>query len=253
MIKIEFPADRQDIALALGHALVGIGQGAPVLAAQFERAVAGPQATSAPAETPARVAPADDEQTSDTLPEVDANGVPFDDAMCARAKEPFYTSGPQKGQWKKRKGVSEDDYNKWYAVRRSDPHVTANAPYSAANALTEDQASADLKALAAAPAQATVEVEIDPAAAFDPPAPAAQAFAPQATAAPAAPATTGELMKWISEHQVAKRVTQDDVNAAYREAGVGVMDLFPSATSTPEKIAANVAAVYHALLPKVAA
>ena len=51
---------------------------------------------------------------------VDLHGVAFDQAYCARAEEPFYTTGPRSGQWKKKRGVDDAAYDKWYTSQRDD-------------------------------------------------------------------------------------------------------------------------------------
>lgn len=64
--------------------------------------------------------PYDRERTAgEPAPQTDArldqNGVAFDPAYCGEATEPFYASGKRAGQWKKKRGVSEGDYDAWYA------------------------------------------------------------------------------------------------------------------------------------------
>ena len=68
------------------------------------------------------VAEAEPPQTSHVDVSVDEYGVTFDGDYCSTAKEPFYGSGPRKGQWKKRKGVSEDVYDEWHAAQREKAH-----------------------------------------------------------------------------------------------------------------------------------
>jgi hypothetical protein len=141
MIKIEFPANRSDIALAIGRALIGIGQGdndsaerkigkPPELGASY----AGWDTRTEEAKTeerdnlyqhtpdpkPGETETRGDshgtyEQTGKTEERVDPNGVLFDEKYCGEAAIPFYASGKQKGQWKKRKGVEESVYDEWYA------------------------------------------------------------------------------------------------------------------------------------------
>lgn len=154
----------------------------------------------------------------DDAPQVDTNGVTFNPDYCGKALDPFYSNGPQAGQWKKRRGVAQEDYDAWYAGEL--------------NAQPDD---------ASEPAE-------------PPPANTAAAFAPPATGtdAPPPPASTsaygaycdangkppgefGTLMLWISELQTAGRVGDDVMNEARDVAGVSMVDLF--APSTPEAIA----------------
>lgn len=154
---------------------------------------------------------------------VDHKGVPFDPAFCGEAAEPFYGSGKRAGQWKKRRGVEEADYDAWHASQCT-----------------------------AAPASAEAEPDAAPAnagAAFAPPASTA-ASAPTTPAQPT-PSTAGELMQWVSEKQAAGLLTQADVNAAYAQAGVALGDLFPP--TAPDVVAQNVAAAYAVLAQRAGA
>lgn len=45
----------------------------------------------------------------------DHKGVMHIPAVCGNAEKPFYASGPTKGQWKRRVGVTEENYNVTYA------------------------------------------------------------------------------------------------------------------------------------------
>lgn len=48
--------------------------------------------------------------------ETDQHGVPFNAEFCSKAADPFYKGGNKRaGQWKRRQGVAEADYDKWYA------------------------------------------------------------------------------------------------------------------------------------------
>lgn len=132
----------------------------------------------------------------------DHNGVAFDDAYCANASDPFYGSGKRAGQWKKRRGVDDSTYDRWYA----------------------DQ-------LGASPTT-PAEQDVDTAAAFS---------APQTTdtAAQADPEAAGKFMAWVSEKQASGELNLEQINAAYAACGVGVADLFPP--NSVETIAASVA------------
>jgi hypothetical protein len=150
---------------------------------------------------------------------VDNNGVEFDANFCGEAAVPFYASGKTAGQWKRKRGLSEIDYNTWYAARVADLPVaeTAAAPTSTASAF--------------APASAT-----------PPPVEAAQ---------PQTLSTAGELMAWVAEMQVAGHLTQGAVDAAYVAAGLSLPDMFPP--KSPELIANNVGRVFAALSAQVPA
>lgn len=132
-------------------------------------------------------------------PQRDQKGVPFNGAFCANAKEPFYSSGPNLGQWKKARGISDADYAAWYASE-----------------------------LARLPRAAPVPQPVSTAAAFG------AAPQQQAQAGPLypVPTTQGQFMVMCAELQAAGRLTQDQLTAAYQAAGVQVMDLFDSTKAT---------------------
>lgn len=154
---------------------------------------------------------------------VDHNGVPFDGMLCANAADPFYGSGAKQGQWKKKRGVSDTDYDAWYAEQ-----LTLAAP--------------------AGDTAADTETAVDPAAAFGAPntAPAEQA-APET----AAPTDAGGLMGWISDKQAAGLLTQDDVGAAYVATGLELMSVFPP--NDAATISRNCLTLYSHLVVKAGA
>ncbi len=53
--------------------------------------------------------------TTDSNANIDEKGVIFIPAICGNSKDPFYVSGPLKGQWKKKRGVTQEEYDKVYA------------------------------------------------------------------------------------------------------------------------------------------
>lgn len=259
MIKVEFPADRADIALAFGQALLAIAAGTgypdkvkaevnfgaavqktlqetdPAAGGEGEEVVdvskafaaaggAGGQPTHQPQQPPAQV--------QDSVKR-DTKGVPFDPTMCAVAAEPFYTSGSRQGQWKKRKGVTDPVYDGWYR--------------------------ACLDALSAGGAGGAPEPEYpeedddDVSHAFGGN-PAAGAFAGGNThqvAAATAPQDTGSYMGWVAEKQAAGKLTQKDINDAYQKTGVSLPKLFPP---TPQnEILNNIRAMYYELSAKAGA
>lgn len=152
----------------------------------------------------------------------DTKGVPFDSNFCGQAKDPYYGSGKRAGQWKKRKGVDDAAYDTWYAEK-----LAKLAP----------------------PAGQQEEAPVNTAGAFAPPA-AAGGATPPPPAASNAPQDTGSFMGWVSEKQAAGALTQEQVNAAWAEAGVEMGDLFNKA---PEEVAANIKKVYDVLVAKVGA
>lgn len=239
MIKIEFPANRADIALALGAALTTIGGGAvcravgmaPELAAGYggqtegghladdytdrpetAETVTGPATSTEPAPVATAVQDA----------EVDTKGVAKDPAFCANAKDPFYATGKRAGQWKKRQGVADDAYDIWYEDQ-----------LEAVSGGLRDDAAADEEA---AP-------PVDAAAAF---APSTQQAAP---VDPDVPKDCGTFMGWVAKMQASGAVSQEQVGAAYSTAGLEVADLFgPDAAA----VAQNVATLYGILSAQVA-
>jgi len=241
MIKIEFPADRPDIAAAIGRALsdiaklhsvdlpgdkpapaeVGTKAHLSLVKQQAEEKPLVPE--EEPIDTavafgtvsnivtpPVEQAAVTPEHVPDSVPR-DKKGVPFDIKYCAQAADPFYGTGKQAGQWKKRKGVSEETYDAWYSNQLA---LVANATVTN-----------------------TPEAEVNTAIAFGSAAGAAVVPAPQ---------TAGELMAWISEKQVAKLLNQSHLDAAFASTGAGnIGALFPP--RTPDEIAQNVAKLYAAL------
>lgn len=191
MIKIEFPADRRDIAENIGRALLAIGTG------QTERTVAQVNYSPDPidigdeklaehnADRKLVVAgvPADtmvdgkeivDASTAAGIaaalcdvPEADEKGVPFDAKFCARAKEPFYMSGNMKGQWKKGRGVDQSAYDAWYREALMDAKLGGPAA---------EQTPTHTVVKESYPGQAAVELLSEPAAHGQ----AAKAFSPAA-------------------------------------------------------------------------
>jgi len=268
MIKIEFPADRKDIALAIGQALTSIGQGAalanspapagapvhraapsPTLAEEaadaeldrvtkgneahyeaeaaldqaavydFEAEAAGKPAASAPAAgtTTGETQTADTQATTgaSASERVDNKGVPFDASMCAKAEKPFYASGKNKGQWKKRggeNGPSEDEYDAWYAAELL---KVTNRPATIA------EPQLDVGSVWGAPKQETK-----------------------------APSNAGEFFAWVSEMQTAGHITQADVDQAYPANNMTPDMIW---TQPPEVQAQMFQALYATLSAKVPA
>jgi len=233
-IKIEFPAEDKVAAAAFSTALATIA-GDQIVAVPAVQEHTHQQEAEAEAETTGAPAPSlfDEQQEQEEEPGKsaasagndaprDTKGVPFDSNFCGQAKDPYYGSGKRAGQWKKRKGVDDAAYDTWYAKE-----LAKLAP----------------------PAGQQEEAPVNTAGAFAPPA-AAGTATPPPPAASNAPQDTGSFMGWVSEKQAAGSLTQEQVNAAWAEAGVEMGDLFNKA---PEEVAANIKKVYDVLVAKVGA
>lgn len=273
MFKIEFPAERTDIALAIGQALVAIGKGealvnspaastapksadtATASAGETVRTTAADTATdqdnpaandsalahgatdqagsadtNAPADAGANGAgdtgkndpafaggdqtttAASQDKTAGTTTasgatstDRDEKGVAKDPRYCANAASPFYGSGKRKGQWKKRQGVDEAEYDAWYAEQ-----------------------------LAAVETEPAPEAEFDTSNAFG----GAQTNNPDSDM----PQDGGAFATWVSEHQAAGNITPADVDAAWEATGSHMGLLF-----TGSLIKENIAAMYYTL------
>lgn len=215
MLKIEFPADNKALASAIGRALVTYGAnliGGAIAHDDIESATPADTVADETAERhaamdaylernpkPATDAVIDDANEGDIR--VDLHGVPFDPAFCSAAKDPFYSSGKGAGQWKKRKGVGEPEYDVWYANLKSAtaPRFPADTP------------------------------EVNTAAAFG--------MAPAAAADPA-PTTPGALVVWASARQADGSLTAQQITDAYVTAGVALQELFIEDDQQPHRVAA---------------
>jgi len=218
MIKLEFPADRTDIALALSSALWRIGKRGekpgrsehitdtdypepPAAEEHITDADYPPVGVTTPEQPalPADVAgvpepPRVGEAVADDLPDpaqIDHHGVPFDPEFCSSAKQPFYESGPMQGQWKKKRGIDEHVYTAWHGSHSAD-----------------------------APAGEAPAPDTDTAAAFS-------ADAPPPSPAPGAPQTFGDLMAWVSAQTAAGHLSPENITAAWETAGLSMIDLVP--------------------------
>lgn len=242
MIKIEFPADRKDIALAIGKALTEIGQGAvtPAAAVDSVSESATPAAVPAEAETTTTAA-VEEEQAATESPNadstsqaatqeqkaagahaagdsenVDEKGVPFNGEFCGKAAQPFYGSGKKKGQWKKRQGVDEAAYDDWYAEALAAVAAAEPGQEQATETTSDGNIAASL--FAASDAQ-------------------------HAAADENAPQDAGQLMKWVSEQQAAGNITQQQVTDAYTALQLP----FDAVMNPAYPVADNCAAIYNHL------
>jgi hypothetical protein len=233
MIKIEFPADRTDIAAAIGRALLEIGGVAlnhsvrervgdievetvtttqPVTGAE-EQLVLQNDTSPEPLTIKATGVELDD---AGNLPQIDGKGVAFHAAFCGISAKPFYETGKTSGQWKKRRGVDQAAYDAWYAEQLPTQTAADPAPVDTAGAF---------------PTTDTPPTE------------------PEHTHAPT---TCGEYMGWVSAKQAAELLTQDDVNAAYATVGLqGVADLFPP--NSDQVVADRVLQLHRELVSKAGA
>lgn len=253
MIKIEFPADRADIALAMARALHRIATGVSIdevtcgerphhERAPFSERLAEKVAeietkhltvhadgVVQPAVTVVQTAAGHVDTATGEVVELeqpaspgdaarfDHKGVAFDARYCANAQDPFYATGKKSGQWKCKRGVDDAVYDAWYAQQ--------------------------LAAVTQAPA--VVDEETDPT----PLVATGAAFgAVQPTVAPTLK-TAGDFMAWVSEKQTAGKLTQEVINTAYQQLGVRVQDLF---APTPDNVVANNIAALHGYLSQTA-
>lgn len=210
MIKIEFPADRPDIAEAMSKALAAIAKGdtasaleEPLEAPKQPASTAGASTQSLPEETetehtgtaltaePDSGAPSETDAPAGEWAETrfDLKNVSFNPAFCGQAAEPFYATGKMRGQWKKKKGVDQSEYDNWYDGQLASRGL--DVP----------------------------ERPVDASSAF--------ATRPPEHESPDAPSDPGALMVWVSEKQSEHLLTQEDVNQAWSSAGVSSpADLF---------------------------
>ena len=237
-IKIEFPADRPDIAKILGEALVFVseistGGYKETVSDEVQRTSETEHGTATGGGTAATSQDAGsddngqfskteiDEQNNLVDPTVvDTKGVPFNAEFCSKAAKPFYASGKNSGQWKKRQGVEESAYDTWYMAELAKvvtseldgPSQGGQAAVNTASAFGQDNQQQ------------------------------------QNNNMPAAPHDAGSLMAWVSEMQTAGRINQQQVNDAYAQAGVTMTDVFTGPGKTVDTIAQAVGNVHNILV-----
>lgn len=223
-IKIEFPADRYDVAAAMGKALLSLSGEAGDIRAALEKAESSGFTDKTvkeiweEARTPKQdtslggvAADAVEEDSPEVLtsatgaPRVDANGVAFSTIYCSSAKDPFYATGKSKGAWKKKKGVTQEAYDNWYLGSRpaattpvDDAPIDASGVFSPTPSLFEDPT----------------------------------------------PKSVGELLKWTSEQQAAEKLTKEQIAAAYVQTGIEPLQLIGLEGAEQEQA---VAVLYQAL------
>lgn len=217
MIKIEFPSDNKPLAGAIGRALCEYSgvKDLPSVESEEKPAIRriddgkagsqneGEEAGNEPAKDATATAGSTQEKSKNSATAaVDTKGVEFDATYCGKAKEPFYASGTNKGQWKKRKGVTDEEYSAWYAEQLANVAPTGE---------TKEDAPLDTSA-AFGSQEKTAEVEV--------------------------PKDCGAFMGWISGQQAANHLNQHDITDAYAKLGLQVTDLFPP--NNPNQISARI-------------
>ena len=259
MIRIEFPSDNRALAQAIGRALFEYGGGGvvplspvsnTVVVKAGENLAAGDAVVATVEETPAEEtideeqgggigSPLDDgpgleEQIGETTAttagtdtagaddRIDEKDVPFNAVFCGKAAKPFYGSGKRLGQWKKRQGVADSDYDKWYAEELE----AIKAMDTIAGEISTDK-----------------EPAVDTAAAFG-----GGQQTTQETADAWVPTDAGALMGWVTSKQGAGLLTAQDVINAYATAALVVTDLFHPVA--PEVCVQNVAVIFSILVAK---
>ena len=125
---------------------------------------------------------------------VDDNNVAFDPKFCGKARQPFYTTTKRKGQWKRRQGVDENEYDIWYASQLLPAPQVVEPP-------VQPQQPATTEAFSGQPE----------------PNPVPSVTIPQGA---------GEMMLWISEQMNAGHLTQGDVDNAYSVTQLTPAQLF---------------------------
>lgn len=122
---------------------------------------------------------------------LDHSGVPYNEAMCSSGKQPFFTTGKETGQWKKKRGVDEAVFKAWYTVQLAD--------------------------IAGNPQTTTATTETTPS--------AAAAFGDTPKGDGPEINNLGSLMTWVSEMQGAGMLTHDQVDQAYATCGTSLVDV----------------------------
>lgn len=186
MLKIEVPANDLLAINELGRALVRIAD------AKREERLVWFSTDDAPCEGDPEGTDNGDAQETVQQPfdeiKTDTNTVPFNADFCSG-------SLTADGTWRRRRGVSKQDFDAWYSGAKTLP----------------------LPQLMQEPGLH----EVDTQAAFAPPQPAPLTFK-----------NPGEFMGWVAEQQAAGHITQADVQAAYTQLGVGLPDIFGDDAAT---------------------
>lgn len=148
MIEIKFPADNKPLAAAIGSALTQYAGAVPTPAPVLEETRAAAVRileTSEP--EPEEVAVDAEPESEAEVSATDKHGVPFDANYCSSAADPFYATGSMRGRWKRKRGVSEGDYESWYAAHTpavEEPEIEAAQAFSGEPAAPEMNSAGDL-------------------------------------------------------------------------------------------------------------
>ena len=161
-----------------------------------------------------------DASTGDAPLEVDEHGVAKNPTFCGNAAKPFNASGKKKGQWKKRQGVAEADYDTWYAEALAavvaDPVITEGGdnvtPIDTSNAFGGNQNQGQQQNNGQVVGQQQGGLTFKDA---------------------------GDFMQWLSEQQAAENITSGDIDSAYAATCTSMGDLFD-----PSKSAGAIVEVY---------
>jgi len=163
---------------------------------------------------------------SETNARKDTLGVVFCPNHCGEATDPFYSSGKRAGQWKKKRGVTDEVYDAWYTEQIN---AIATAGAASLGATGKDDPINTGEAFGGGTDQTGHgEPAGDPA-----------------------PEDCGAFMGWVSAKQAAELLTQEDIGNAYAQAGVQVTDLFPPNDEATVK--QNVTNLYQILVVKAGA
>lgn len=270
MIKLEFPADRPDIARALGSALLNIA-GPATEGGDYEETPKSETLTSGSTTSPTEgLQSADTAATtsitsesasaespkSESLFDAQPGGTAEGVAKAGTAPQTTPPEGARADAPRDTKGVAFDSN---YCGQAKDPYYSTGKR----TGQWKKRKGVDDKAydgwyasqLTAAP-EAVGDGATDDTAAIQSGVPVNTAAAfgaqPDATNESAAevPQDMGTFMGWVSENQAADNLTQEDVNAAYATAGLQLSDLF---TGTPDVISGNIAKLHGILSAKIGA
>lgn len=167
---------------------------------------------------------------------LDDKGVGFNEKLCGNAAKPFYGSGKTKGQWKRKQGVEQADYDLWYdaSLALASQDSQEQQVDTAAAFAGQDQGQGDnvsqINTAAAFAGRQNGEVLND-----------GQNHQPEG-AGKLTFKDAGEFMQWLSEQQAAENITAGDIDSAYASTQCTMGDLFD-----PAKAANAIALVYNFL------
>lgn len=168
---------------------------------------------------------------------LDEKSVGFNEQFCGKAAKPFYSSGKTKGQWKRKQGVAQEDYDSWYdasLAAASQNSQEQQVDTAAAFAGNQDQGVGDnvsqINTAAAFAGKQNGQVAND---GLNHQVPGVGKLVFE---------DAGAFMQWLSEQQAAQNITAGDIDSAYAATQCAMGDLFD-----PAKAANAIAAVYNFL------